>query len=155
MHPAVSHLFPLVGTWQGDGRGEYPTITSFHYRDEWQFIDVGKPFLLFIERTWSADGSPMHTETGYVRAPSPTTIEITAALPTGQSEMGAGSCMASGDALVLETDAQVLNTPTAKSVDRIVRRYEVAGDELTYEMHMSAVGQGLTLHLQAHLVRQD
>ncbi len=154
MHPAMAHLSRLVGTWRGDGHGEYPTISSFEYVDEWEFTDVGKPFLVFVERTWNADGSPMHTETGYVRAPSPETLEIIAALPTGQVELGTGSCAASLDALTLITDAQVLNTPTAQRVDRIVRRYEMRGDELTYEMEMAAVGHGLTLHLRSRLTRQ-
>ncbi len=154
IHPAIAHLSPLVGTWRGEGHGEYPTIESFDYTDQWDFIDVGKPFLHFIERTWNAEGSPMHTETGYIRAPSPDTLEIIAAIPTGQAEMGTGSCTLSDDALTLTTDAEVRCTPTAKHVDQIVRRYEVRGDELTYVMDMSAVGEGLTLHLTARLTRQ-
>ncbi len=154
MNPAIAHLAPLLGIWRGDGHGEYPTIKSFDYTDQWEFVDVGKPFLLFIERTWNADGAPMHTETGYIRAPSPDTLEIIAALPTGQAEMGTGSCESDAERLNLVTDAQVLNTPTAKRVDQIVRRYEMCGDELAYEMEMSAVGEGLTLHLRARLTRQ-
>lgn len=154
INPALAHLSPLIGTWRGEGHGEYPTIKSFDYSDEWEFVDVGKPFLLFIERTWNADGAPMHTETGYIRAPSAGTLEIMVAIPTGQAEMGTGTCEADADRLKLVTDAEVLNTPTAKRVDRIVRRYEVVGDELTYVMDMSAVGVGLTLHLTSRLTRQ-
>ncbi len=154
MHPAVAHLSHLIGTWRGEGHGEYPTIRSFDYIDEWEFIDVGKPFLPFTERTWNADGSPMHTETGYLRAPSPDTLEIIAAIPTGQSELGTGTCTMSDDTLTLTTDAESRCTPTAKRVDRIVRRYVVQADELVYEMHMSAVGLGLTLHLQSRLTRR-
>lgn len=154
MHPALTHLQPLVGTWKGQGHGGYPTIEGFDYVDEWQFIDVGKPFLLFIEKTWNADGSPMHTETGYIRCPSPETIEIIAAIPTGQAEVGVGGCVISEARLELSTDARVLASPSAKRVDRIVRRFRLTGDELTYEMDMSAVGQGLTLHLSAQLTRQ-
>lgn len=155
MNPAVAHLSRLVGTWRGEGHGEYPTISSFDYIDQWEFIDVGKPFLLFVERTWNADGSPMHTETGYLRAPSPDRVEIIAAIPTGQSEMGTGACTVTDDGLSLATDAEARCTPTAKRVDRIVRRFEVRGDELRYEMDMSAVGHGLTLHLGAALTRQN
>lgn len=154
LNPALAHLAPLVGTWRGPGHGEYPTITSFDYTDEWQFVDVGKPFLLFVERTWDADGLPKHTETGYLRAPSPDVIEIVAAIPTGQSELGVGPCAMSGDALTLSTDAEVRCTPSAKRVDRIVRRIVVRGDALDYEMEMAAVGKGLTLHLRSRLTRQ-
>ena len=154
LHPAIVHLSPLVGTWRGTGHGEYPTISSFNYVDQWEFLDVGKPFLLFTERTWNAEGSPMHTETGYIRAPSPGVIEIIAAIPTGQAEMGTGTCVTSGPSLEISTDARVLVTPTAKRVDRIVRRYRVTEDEMTYGMDMSAAGLGLTLHLTATLLRQ-
>lgn len=154
LNPALAHLAPLIGTWRGQGHGEYPTIRSFDYTDEWQFLDIGKPFLLFVERTFNADGGPMHTETGYVRAPSPDVVEIVAALPTGQAELGLGHCAADADALTLTTDAEVRNTPSAKRVDRIVRRFAVRGDDLDYEMEMAAVGQGLTLHLRSRLARQ-
>ena len=53
----------------------------------------------------------------------------------------------------LATDAIVGNTDSAKRVDRIVRRFEVNGDELTYGMEMAAVDQPLTLHLRATLRR--
>ncbi|WP_425307281.1 FABP family protein [Ammonicoccus fulvus] len=151
--PPIAHLQPLLGTWRGEGHGEYPTIASFDYVDEWEFVaPPGKPFIRFIERTWDADGQPKHTETGYLRCPSPELIEIIAAIPTGQAENGSGSVTVD-DGLTIATDAIVLNTESAKRVDRIVRRFEVNGDELTYGMEMAAVDQPLTLHLRATLRR--
>lgn len=154
LHPALAPLAPIIGTWRGPGHGEYPTISDFDYTDEWQFIDVGKPFLLFVERTWNAEGNPMHTETGYLRAPAPDIVEIVAALPTGQAELGVGSHLTAGGALTIATDADVRNTPSAKRVDRIIRRFVVRGDELSYEMEMAAVGRDVALHLRAQLARQ-
>lgn len=149
----IAHLQPLLGTWRGNGRGEYPTIASFDYTDEWEFVaPPGKPFVRFAERTWDADGQPKHTETGYLRCPSPELIEIIAALPTGQAECGSGSVTADRG-LTIATDATVQNTDSAKRVDRIVRRFEIDGDELTYGMEMAAVDQPLTLHLRATLRR--
>ena len=54
----------------------------------------------------------------------------------------------------IETDSSVQNTPTAKPVDRIVRRLRVDRDHLHYEMFMEAVGVGLTLHLSSDLTRR-
>lgn len=153
LNPAIAHLAPLVGTWRGQGHGEYPTITGFDYADQWEFGHLGKPFLAFTQRTWNAEGGPMHTETGYLRAPAPHAVEIVASLPTGQSELGTGSCVVTASGLLLDTDAAVRNTPSAKQVDRIVRRFAVEGDTLRYDLWMEAVGQVLTLHLHAELRR--
>ena len=44
----------LVGTWRGEGAGEYPTIESFRYGVEWVFEHTGKPFLAYGHRTRAA-----------------------------------------------------------------------------------------------------
>lgn len=152
MHESIAHLEPLLGLWRGEGRGEYPTIDSFTYADEWEFTENGKPFIHFIERTRNANGQPMHTETGYVRCPAPGQIEIITAIPTGQAECGSGTVTTDGP-LTLTTGAMVQNTSSAKQVDWIARRLTVDGDELDYEMEMAAVGVELTLHLVARLHR--
>ncbi len=156
MHESLTLLAPLLGVWRGPGRGEYPTITTFDYVDQWEFVDSGKPFLHFIERTWDADGTPKHTEVGYLRCPTPDRIELTAALPTGQAECGVGTVGTTAAAtLVIATDATVQNTPTAKHVDQIVRHFELVDGTLTYTMSMAAVGVGLTLHLRSTLHRSE
>ena len=152
MHDTVAHLAALLGTWRGEGHGEYPTIDSFDYADEWEFTENGKPFVRFVERTWDAAGEPKHGEVGYLRCPTPGVVEIVAALPTGQAECGTGSVDVT-EGLVIATDATVQNTESAKQVDRIVRRFEVDGDTLAYGMEMAAVGHELTLHLKASLRR--
>lgn len=147
-------LARLAGTWRGDGRGCYPTIADFTYTDELAFTDLGKPFLHFVQRTW-IDGEPRHTETGYWRMPDPAAVEVVISLASGQAERGSGTCRTDEDgALVIETDSSVQNTPTAKQVDRIVRRLRVEGDRLHYEVLMEAVGEGLALHLSSDLTRQ-
>lgn len=151
MHDAVTPYASLLGTWEGEGHGEYPTITPFDYRDRWEFTEIGKPFVQFVERTWNAAGQPMHTESGYLRCVAPGVVELVASLPTGQAETGRGAVV--GSPLRIDTDATVQNTDTAKQVNRIVRRFAVDGDRLTYRMDMAAVGQGLTLHLTATLHR--
>src|SRR5699024_8755400 len=87
MHANLQPVAALVGTWRGPGNGHYPTITDFSYTEELTFTDVGKPFLAYLQRTWSPDGTPMHTESGFLRVPGPETVEMTLAQPTGQTEL--------------------------------------------------------------------
>ena len=57
LHPDVSVLSALLGTWEGTGTGEYPTIDDFAYLESITFTHVGKPFVAYTQRT-------RHPETG-------------------------------------------------------------------------------------------
>ncbi len=141
----------LLGTWRGTGRGDYPTIDAFEYREEVVFGSVPtKPFVTYVQRTTDPDGAPLHAESGYLRSPTETTAELVVAQPTGVAEVHAGTL--AGTALVLASTG-VLLTPTAKEVTAVGRRLEVTGDVLRYELDMAAVGQDLQFHLEAELTK--
>ena len=50
---------------------------------------------------------------------------------------------------------RVFLAPTAKQVDATERRISVDGDTMHYEVHMAAVGEPMTPHLEATLHRTD
>ncbi len=151
LHPGVSALAFLVGRWAGEGEGDYPTIESFRYTEEITVSHVGKPFLAYAQRTWSLDdGRPLHAETGYWRCPTPTHVELVVAHPTGVVEVSEGR--RTGTAVVLASTT-VARTASAKEVGAVVRRIDVDGDRLDYELDMAAVGVPLSFHLRGSLRR--
>lgn len=142
----------LIGTWEGDGFGRYPTIQDFSYREELTFTDIGKPFLHYAQRTWAPDGRPMHVETGYLRVPGDGRAEFVIAQPTGQTELAEGRLRV-GDAVELHLEGRIQNSGSAKQVDATLRTYRLTGDALTTTFDMAAVGQPLIRHLESSLRR--
>ncbi|MGV0627387.1 peroxynitrite isomerase [Mycolicibacter minnesotensis] len=155
LHPDLVELAPLLGTWSGRGTGVYPTIASFDYLEEVSFSHVGKPFLIYGQKTRSATTElPMHAETGYLRVPQPGRIEWVLAHPSGVTEISVGSYQVTGDGLQIQTVASTIGlAPAAKEVTALGRNYRLAGDELFYTLDMAAVGEPAQNHLTATLVR--
>ncbi len=155
LHPDIEPLAFLLGTWRGEGAGEYPTIASFRYGEEVRFGHAGKPFLAYTQRTWDLDDErPLHAESGYWRpVPGPDgwpRLEVVVAHPTGLLEMQGGTL--AGHRIELQS-LTVVGTPTAKEVRAVDRVVDVDGDELRYTLAMAAVGLPMTHHLAATLHR--
>ena len=155
LHPDVVVLAPLLGTWEGSGTGEYPTIEDFSYVESITFAHVGKPFVAYTQRTRHPDTAmPMHAESGYLRVPRPGSIEIVMAQPTGLTEIYEGAVVGGDVPLVIDVrSTSIGSTSTAKEVTITERTISVTGDELHYTFRMAAVGQPLQHHLAATLRR--
>jgi hypothetical protein len=157
LHPDLQELAPLLGAWEGRGSGEYPTIEPFEYLEEVTFSHVGKPFLVYGQKTRAAtDGKPLHAETGYLRVPRRGHVELVLAHPSGITEIEVGTYTADGTTIDLEmTTSNIGLTPTAKEVTALGRRFRVDADELSYSLQMGAVGQPVQHHLAAVLHRKS
>lgn len=156
LHADCEPLAFLLGTWRGAGEGEYPTIDGFRYTEEVTFGHVGKPFLAYSQKTKHAEtGQPLHAETGYLRALGDSRVEFVVVQPSGIVELHQGAVHGSGLDLGL---IGVHTTPGAKSVSDVQRviHVEEDGDQATlkYTVAMAAVGEPLTHHLRAALIRQ-
>ena len=157
VHAGIAVLAPLLGTWAGEGAGEYPTIEPFGYFEEVTFSHTGKPFLAYSQRTKASDdGRPLHAETGYVRVPSPGRVEWVLAHPTGVTEIEEGTLSISGTTIQMDLYATTIGlTESAKEVTSLCRSIRVDGDDLTYKLRLAAVGQPLQHHLGATLHRKQ
>ena len=149
IHPDVEHLGFLLGTWSGEGQGEYPTISPFGFRETVTFTHIGKPFVAYAQRTFATDdGRPLHAETGYLRTPRPGWVELVVAHPTGVVEVEEGPF--NGSSMRLRSIV-VAGTGTAKEVTAIERDLDFEPGVITYSLRMAAVGQPLLHHLEARL----
>jgi hypothetical protein len=150
LHPDVAPLSGLLGTWEGDGKGDYPTIEPFTYREQVTFTHVGKPFIAYAQRTWHPEtGAPMHAETGYLRLAGGR-VELVLAHPTGIAEVEEGTLEGSRLELVTTT---VGRTATAKDVRGLRRVATLGADELIYDLWMAYAEVPETHHLHAVLRR--
>jgi hypothetical protein len=151
LHPAVQPLAFLIGRWKGEGKGEYPSIEPFSYGEEIEFSHNGRPFLFYLQKTWDlSDGYPMHSESGYLRPVAEGQVELVLAQPSGITEILAGTHSGSNIEL---TSTLVGVSPTAKQVSAVKRVISVADTNLSYQLDMAAVGQDMSIHLQADLMK--
>lgn len=155
LHPGIATLAPLLGRWSGAGSGDYPTIEPFSYLEEVTFGHIGKPFLTYAQRTRSPEGQPLHAETGYLRTPKPSRIEVVLAHPTGITEIDEGTVGESDGELLIDVHSTTVGlSSSAKDVMALRRSIRVSGDKLHYTVLMAAVGHPLVHHLSATLHRQ-
>ncbi len=145
---ALAPLAFLLGTWTGEGEGDYPTIERFAYAEETTFAYPGRPVVAYSQRTWvPPHGAPSHAEVGYLR-PTGDGAELVLAHPSGVLELSLGTVR--DDRLEL-TSRTVATTPTAKAVTEVRRTYERRGDVLWYRLDLAAVGLPLGFHCEAVL----
>ena len=155
LHESLVDLAFLLGTWEGPGHGEYPTIEPFDYLESVTFTHNGKPNIAYTQRTRNAEtGLPLHGEAGYLRHPEADAVELVIAQPSGIVEVHDGTFDAQPRGGRFELRAIVVaGTTSAKEVREVERSLVVDGDELHYTLRMAAVGQPLQHHLEATLRR--
>jgi len=149
LHPDIAPLGFLLGSWMGEGKGFYATISPFEYGEELRVWHVGKPLLAFTQRTWSLDdGRPLHSETGFWRLIDGSHVELVVAHPNGHAEVAEGELRGTS---ISVASISMTKTSTAKPVDSIERDIRVDGETMSYDLRMAAMGRPLDGHLQAEL----
>lgn len=153
LHDDVAPAAFLLGTWEGTGRGDYPTVSPFEYRERTRWSHDGRPFLVYEQRTWrGVDGRevPAHFESGFWRVFPDGRVEASIAQTGGVVEIAVG--VVDGEHLALASSAVSL-APAAKPVTRLWRSFSLDAGRLTCTTDMAAMGLDRTFHLDARLVR--
>ena len=151
IHSDLGEVAFLLGTWRGEGDGEWPGTEPFRYGEEVVFEDVGDDYLVYTHRSWSLDdGSPVHLERGFLRTAGPGRVELVLAHPLGITEVAEGTVQGP---IVEVTSTAVGLTATAGPVTELRRRIEVHDDAMLNETHMAMRDVPLMSHVRARLVR--
>lgn len=155
LHADVMPLAFLLGHWQGNGHGDYPTVEKFTFAQELAFTHDGRPFLHYLSRTWLLDEEgesvrPLAVETGFFRPRPGGEVEVLLTHPTGVAEIYYGAV--DGAKIQLRTDA-VARTASAQEYTAGYRLYGLVEGDLLWTFDMAAVGQPLQSHIWARLQR--
>jgi hypothetical protein len=156
LHPECAPIAWLLGTWRGNGHGDYPTIEPFQFGQEVIFTHDGRPFFHYMSRAWivDAEGKKVRDaaiETGFFRPKASGELEVVMTHNTGFVEIWYGQT--EGAKVEITTDA-VARTQTAKEYTGGHRLYGLVEGDLLWAYDMAAVGQPLQPHLWGRLVRQ-
>lgn len=153
LHPALEPIAWLLGTWTGEGKGHYPTIESFAYREESRFAHAGKPVMSYVQRTWSLEnGAALHSESGFLRPKDGGAIELVLAHGFGIAEVSEGGI--EGRRIELMSRSLVPSS-TAKHVQAVRRAIEGRNGVLSYEIDMAIGEHPLQNHLTAQLQKMQ
>ncbi|MBK5218036.1 MAG: FABP family protein, partial [Propionibacteriales bacterium] len=55
LHPDLVPFAWLLGSWHGNGKGDYPTIDAFDYEQDVIFAHDGRPFVHYFSQSWVTD----------------------------------------------------------------------------------------------------
>jgi nitrobindin-like protein len=154
LHALLAPVAFLLGEWHGEGRGGYPGMTPFAYREKMRVWHTGKAYLAFEQRTWQADGEKagreIHGELGYLRCLDGGALELMVAMAPGHVEISTGSV--EGTRVTLAS-VGVVDGPSAANVSAVTRTWWLEDDVLHYDLEMSALDQPMSWHLAAELRR--
>ncbi len=156
LHPALEALRPLLGTFEGGGHGDYPTIDAFDYHERVTIGHRGTPVLGYEQRTWHPlRGTAMHGESGYLRPAGEGRVEVMLAHVFGVTELLEGDYELGADGgVTLRLSSTTIGlAATAKDVRSVRRELRFDRVGLGYDVWMAHADVPETHHLAAVLHR--
>jgi len=147
----------LEGTWKGEGRGEFPGVTSFGYRETLVFTRRDERILAYEQRTQKLyDGQTeylqSHWENGFLSILENDDLQLVNIQIGGRNEVLIGSIEALSSTFrihfvskTLNNDARMISSARTFELEEHTLRYEM-------EMHTTKVNES-TPHLKIALQR--
>jgi hypothetical protein len=147
----------LEGTWRGDGRGGYPGVTSFDYREVLVFTRRDEKLLAYEQRTQKLyDGQTeylqSHWESGFISILENNELQLVNIQIGGRSEILAGTIETLDNMVRIHFVSKTLSHDPRMISS--ARTFELEDNTLRYEMEMQTtkVNQS-TPHLKIALRR--
>ena len=157
----LARLALLQGVWEGQGKGQFPTIDSFEYKEHLEFeVDLSYPLIHYQQRTiLIPTNEHSHWESGFIRVLDNGKIEISNSQDSGRVEVLQGT-MTVGPDVELEAQFEIefssialANDPRLIQTKRILKLNK---NKLTYDNYMitnTTDKPALLHHLSARLER--
>jgi len=147
----------LEGSWKGEGRGQFPGVTSFNFRETLTFTRRDEKTMAYEQRTQKLyDGQteylPSHWENGFISILDNGDLQLVNIQVGGRNEVLAGAVEDLDSMFRIHFVSKALNNdPRMVSSARM---FELQDDILRYEMemHTTKVDQS-TPHLSITLQR--
>ena len=154
----IERLFSLLeGVWKGKGRGQFPGVTSFDFRETLTFTRRDEKTLAYEQRTQKlydgqTDYLPSHWENGFISILETGELQLANIQVGGRNEVLVGIVEALDSLLRIHFVSKALNNDPRMVSS--VRTFELEGEALRYEMGMQTTKvDRLTQHLQITLQR--
>jgi len=154
----IKKLSALIGTWQGRGVAEFPTIETTEYFEELKFEFVeSDPAIYFEQKTWfinnAEKGAPLHFESGFILPKDNGIYEMNNAQNNGRTEVLKGNLsMFSGDTFHLALQSKSFSND--ERMIRSSRDFYIDGDSMKYYVNMATQKTPeFRHHLEAALIK--
>jgi hypothetical protein len=147
----------LEGSWTGTGRGQFPGVTSFDFRETLTFTRRDEKTLAYEQRTQKLyDGQteylPSHWESGFISILDNGDLQLVNIQVGGRNEMLIGTVDYLDNKHQIHFVSKILNNDPRMISS--ARKFELEGGTLRYVMEMQTTKvEHSTSHLQITLQR--
>jgi len=129
----------LEGSWTGTGRGQFPGVTSFYFRETLTFSRRDEKNLAYEQRAQKLyDGQteylPSHWENGFISILDNGSLQLVNVQIGGRNEILLGTVELLDSIFRIHFESKVLNNDPRMVSS--ARTFELEGDSLHYNMDM-------------------